>query len=401
MKGVTKSFCLFCLSIISVYANPSHPFPSHQNYYNSITPSSYTQKQLDTNIKHFYDKWKKDFLVKMGNLYRIATDKDDKSHTVSEGQGYGMMIMAYMAGYEKDAQKIFDGLYLYAKKHPSLLHKEFMTWRVPEKKGDNDSAFDGDSDIAYALMLAHTQWGSKGKIDYKDEAIKRVNAIMKYTIGKKSYLPLLGDWIDQAGKKYNQYTVRTSDFMLSHFRLFYHISGDIKWKKTIYASQKALKSIQNLPQNRSNLVSDFIYYDRKKKSYFPTKKNFLETNDDSYYYNACRVPWRIGIDALIYNDKNSRQIVQKMIYGIYKITKANPMMIKSGYKLNTDIIGDYSSAAFLAPFCVAAKTDQSMQTYLDKIYQLIYKRHENYYEDSINLISQLIIAEDYWTPQCH
>ncbi len=398
MKAFIASFLLLCLTYINLEAKPSHPFPSHQNYYESISPSAYSQKQLDNNIKQFYKQWKKDFLVKESSLYRIATDKKNKTKTVSEGQGYGMMIIAYMAGYENDAQQIFDGLYLYALKHPSLLHKELMTWRIPEKKGDNDSAFDGDADIAFALLLAHRQWGSHGKINYKKEALKRIKAIMTYTIGKKSYLPLLGDWVDQNGKKYNQYTTRSSDFMLSHFRVFYLFSHDIRWIKTINSCQNALKSIQNLPYNKSRLISDFLYYDKKKKSYFPTHKNFLEAQDDSYYYNACRVPWRIGIDALMYHNKNSRQIVQKMLYGIYKITKANPMMIKSGYKLDGSVIGNYNSTAFIAPFCIAAKTTQSMQTYLDKLYELIYNKHENYYEDSINLLSQLIIAEDYWEP---
>ena len=41
-----------------------------------------------------------------------------------------------------------------------------MGWEVPpDEPGGTDSAFDGDCDIAYALLLADAQWGSAGAID--------------------------------------------------------------------------------------------------------------------------------------------------------------------------------------------------------------------------------------------
>jgi endo-1,4-beta-D-glucanase Y len=378
---------------------PTYPFARMGGYHDSIKLSSFSKERLAKNSLIYYLQWEKDFLVKEGKFYRIASDKKDKSRTVSEGQGYGMMIVALMAGAQKDAQTIFDGLYRFSRAHPSTIVDAFMTWQVPAKKGESDSAFDGDADIAYALLLASKQWGDDGEIHYKKEAIKIINALMEHLIGKESFLPLLGDWVEQDGKVYNQYTTRTSDFMFSHFRAFYRVTGDKRWLEVIKQTQKALLDIQALPENKTALVSDFIYYDKKKRRFFPTKRHFLEEEDDSYYYNACRVPMRVGLDALLNADEVSKAIVTKMHQWLQKSSGAKAEQIKAGYRLHGEVIdGSYTSAVFIAPFGVAAKLSKEMKPLLEDIYKDVMMRHENYYEDSINLLSQLIMIEAFWDP---
>ena len=45
---------------------------------------------------------------------------------------------------------------------------------------------------------------------YDTEAASLIDAIMDSTVGPNSRLPLLGDWVDPAGPRYDQFTVRTS-----------------------------------------------------------------------------------------------------------------------------------------------------------------------------------------------
>ena len=377
----------------------AYPFPHFVSYHNASSLSHYTPKQAAKNVADYYHIWKKDFLIKEGEFYRVATDKNNSSRTVSEGQGYGMLIVALMAGEEKKAQAIFDGLYHFVEAHPSEIEPHFMTWQVPAKKGESDSAFDGDADIAYALMLASKQWGDSGEINYSKEAIKMINALGKRVIGKDSYLPLLGDWVDLDGKEYNQYTTRTSDFMLSHFRAFYRFSGDKRWLKVIEQTQKALDDIQALPSNKTGLVSDFIYHDKKIESFLPTKRDFLEEQDDSYYYNACRVPWRVGLDGLLSGDKNSIMIGKKMTAWIAQTSSQKATHIKAGYRLSGKVIDDsYYTAVFMAPFGVSAKLDAAYQPLFDDVYETIKCMHENYFEDSVNLLSQLVMIDAFWDP---
>ncbi len=394
-----RYFLLILLSlgvIMGLYSDDvKYPFAQKVAYQKGVELSR-DREVVVKNIQHYYEKWKEDFLIQEGEYYRIATDKKNTSRTVSEGQGYGMLITALMAGYDENAKKIFDGLYLFSRAHPSALSPLFMTWQVPAKKGESDSAFDGDADIAYALLLASKQWGNQGKIAYNKEADKIIQALLKSVVGKSSYLPLLGDWVEEDGKKYNQFTTRSSDFMLSHFRTFYRITKDKQWLEVIKATQDALLEIQNLPENKTALVSDFIV--KKGGRYYPEKRGFLEEEDDAYYYNACRVPMRVGLDALLNGDKTSLVIVQKMAQWIAKKSGKNPDKIMSGYRLDGSVIGEYTSAVFIAPFAVAVKCDPTLQGFFDKLYDAIKDRHENYYEDSINLLSQLIMIDAFWDP---
>ena len=388
-------------SILSLFGvskeSVAHPFVQAIKYHDSVV-LALSQKQRAKNVGAYYDRWKKDFLIHEKGMYRIASEKKNPSRTVSEGQGYGMLIVALMAGYDQDAKEIFDGLYRFCKAHPSEICPTFMTWQVPAKKGESDSAFDGDADIAYALLLASKQWGDAGKIDYQKEAKKRIDALMDHAIGKDSHLPLLGDWVEQDGKEYNQYTTRTSDFMLGHFRAFYRFSGDKRWLDVIHATQKALQDIQALSSNKTALVSDFIVYDHKKKHFVPTSRHFLEEEDDSYYYNACRVPWRVGVDALINGDKTSQQIVKKMAQWIKDASHENPEKIFPGYHLSgKPIATDYTSAVFIAPFGVSAKLLETPHFSM-KIYESIHASHEDYFEDSVNLLCQLVMIDAFWDP---
>ena len=107
-------------------------------------------------MRAYYDQWKAQFLVAAGpGFYRVAFGKTSPKHakTVSEGQGYGMIIVALMAGYDPDAQDLFDGLWRFARAHPSDINADLMGWIVPPDGGGNDSAFDGDCDMAHALLL--------------------------------------------------------------------------------------------------------------------------------------------------------------------------------------------------------------------------------------------------------
>jgi len=349
-----------------------------------ITSFLHADITTQSEINLYYKKWKESFLVPDKNsTFRIAMDKKDKSKTTSESQGYGMLITVLMADFDKDAQKIFDGLWRFSRAHLSPISKDLMSWEVPEKKDVVDSAFDGDADIAYALILADKKWGSRGVVNYKKEALKVIDAIWKFTIGLDSYLPLLGDWVDQSGKKYNQYTTRTSDFMPDHFKLFAKFTGEKKWLKVVEATQKAMLEVQN---PKTGLIPDFIKYDKKLKKFVAVKDGFLEHHDGAYYYNGCRIPFRMGVDALN-GDKISQKIVTKLSHWIKRNSNGDPLKIKSGFELDGKVIGDYFSIVFVAPFGVSAMVDD--KAWAKKIYDVVKTRHENYYEDSVALLSML------------
>jgi len=345
--------------------------------------------QKDYYVKKFYDYWKKTYLVKENdNMYRVAFDKNDKSRTVSEGQGYGMLITALMYNYDPKAKEYFDGLYRFAKAHPSKFSSHLMAWQYPESNSGEASAFDGDADIAYALILADKIWGSKGDINYKAEAKKVLEDIWNKTIGPDSYLPMLGDWVNPNGDKYNQYTFRTSDCMLSHFKVFAKFTKNKKWLNVVNACKNALFELQN---ENTGLVPDFAIKENGK--FIPAYKNFLgSSHAGDYDYNACRDPMRIGADALIYDDEFSTNFVNKISNWLSN-TISTPSDIKAGYTLDGKVYNNYFSNAFASPFAVGLAREY--QNVSDEVFDYVKDIHQNYYEDSLNLISMSILSGRY------
>src|SRR4029079_11723661 len=94
---------------------------------------------------------------------RVRAGPDAPAHVVSEGQGYGMVVVALMAGHDPEARARFDGLTRYLLAHQSHTDGRLMAWAQDARCRDvqgPDSATDGDLDAAFGLLLADAQWGS-------------------------------------------------------------------------------------------------------------------------------------------------------------------------------------------------------------------------------------------------
>ena len=181
-------------------ANINHPLGSHPMPYaaGSILPSHITAAARDQAAADFYDAWKARFL-KQGcgaGRYYVATATQTGNLTVSEGHGYGMLITALMAGHDPNAQLYFDGLFAYFRDHPTATHPHLMSWYQDTACADaqgNDSATDGDLDIAFALLLADKQWGSCGAVNYLAEAQQVLGDLADGDVDANMDYTLLGD----------------------------------------------------------------------------------------------------------------------------------------------------------------------------------------------------------------
>jgi endoglucanase len=385
----------------------NYPFPTHVSYPGaSIYPNHRTQAQKDADVKAFYDYWKQTYLVSAGTasdgtpLWRVSMGGSNPGRTTSESQGYGMHIVVLMAGYDMQAQAIFNGLWKFARLHPSEINSNLMAWEVPEGTGA-DSAFDGDADMAYALLLAHKQWGSSGTVNYLSAASTLIGAIKASTIGPASRLPMLGDWVNPNGTTRNQYTPRTSDFMLANFRAFGAATGDSTWSTVVANSQAAIDHLQTNYSSTPGLLPDFTEKTSSTNTDpKPASPNFLEgPYDGMYSYNAARVPWRLGIDALLSNDSTALAQVRKLSTWAESVTSGNPQMFKEpGYTLaGAPINSSWGfSSKFGAPLGVAAMTKSTQQQWLNALYSAVYNRHEGYYSDSITMISLIIMSGNHW-----
>jgi endo-1,4-beta-D-glucanase Y len=383
----TLSALVLLVATLEVAAAPRRPFPQHTRHASeTILPSHRTQSELDDDVRAYYGVWKSKFLKTDGSLYRVSFGSTNPGRTVSEGQGYGMVIVAMMAGHDPDAQTIFDGLWKFAREYPSRGDSRLMSWQVPP--GNDASAFDGDADIAYGLLLAHAQWGSDGEIDYRGAAGEVIAGMFASTVGPQSRLPMLGDWVDPNGAQYNQDTVRTSDFMPTHFRAF-------GWTQVLKETQALIESLQATYSPNTGLLPDFVVNGA------PAPPHFLEAvSDGDYGYNAGRDPWRLGMDAVLHGDPQSRGAARRIAQWARAATDGDPLRLRGGYRLDgTPLPGrDYFTIFFASPIGVAAMTDASQQEWLNAIYETVRARHEDYYEDSVTMLCMLVMSGNAWSP---
>ena len=402
--------CLLLAATMTFSQTPLKPFPQHAEYTSGIIkPNKYTQSQLDDSVRSFYDQWKTVYLRNDcgAGQYYVWFDETSSNNSicVSEGQGYGMLITAYMAGYDDTAKTYFDGLYNYYKAHPSVKNPYLMAWNqitgcVDDPAGGNYSASDGDLDIAYALLLADKQWGSGAKINYLSEALNIINAIKKDDINKNIWTVKLGDWVNIDSADYDD--TRPSDFMPDHFRTFQSAANDNDWTKVSDKCYSLIEIIQTNFSTATGLLPDFIQNCNTAPA--PARPNYLESaHDGEFYYNACRTPWRIAMDYLISGNIKAKRAIDKINNWIKIKTDNNPTQIGAGYYLNgSDISGNnYSAAAFIGPLAVAAMVNSSDQTWLNNIYNHLLSLQlpaNSYYNNTLKLLTLLVISGNWWSP---
>ncbi|PIF00945.1 MAG: beta-glucanase [Maribacter sp.] len=387
------------------------PYPNHTAYTeNHIKPNNHTQSQLDSHTSSFYDNWKDTYLKNdcgSPNQYYIYSNNGSSGINVSEAQGYGMVITAFMAGFDNNAQTYFDGLFNFFKAHPSNINPNLMDWQQitcsdTPSPGD-DSASDGDIDIAFGLLLADAQWGSNGAINYLQEATTMINAIFADEINQDNWSVKLGDWSNISGPNF-YYSTRTSDFIIDHFKAFGDITGNPGWDKVVNTCYSLVQDIQTNHSPVTGLLPDFIINVNTTPG--PANPNLLEGgNDGDYYYNACRTPWRLGVDYLVNGDPRAGTAIKNINSWLISTTSSQVGNISNGYKLNGTAIHTWNDPAFIGPFTVGAMADPSQQEWLNNLYGELtgtpFSSNDGYYSNTLKMLSMITISGNYWVPGHH
>lgn len=402
----------FLKKIAALAAVPAVIFASGASPFANVKEVSAVTQTLSDETIGFYEQWKGKYLAE--NTY-VTDEKqyyvwysEDKFAdagytvpvTVSEAHGYGMLITASMAEYDSEAKEIFDGLYRFYRAHLSGIGPNLMAWQ----QGDNgealiningeDSAADGDMDIAYALLMADSVWGSDGDINYKQTAVDVINDIMTYEVNKTDWIIRLGDWThwSKEGDKYYTAT-RPSDFIVQYMPVFAEASGDDRWMNVYESTYDIINSIT--AEYNTGLLPDFVIKDDSGR-FVPAPAYFLESeNDGNYYYNSCRTPWRISMDYLINGNEDALAFAESITAFMSEQSGGDPWEIKSCYTLDGTLAGsdyDYNDLCFTAPFMVAAACTDNTQWH-DSVRDVALNYGDDvYYGDTIKMLC--LIADD-------
>ena len=359
----------------------------------------------------FYDYWKDKYVVQ--NPYTSETQYyvfyGDQTYaqagyevpvTVSEDHGYGMLIAASMAEYDSEAKEIFDGMYNYYKAHLSEIGPNLMAWQQSDNgkalvnSNGADSATDGDLDIAYALLIADSVWGSDSGINYKETAIAVINDIMKYEVNQNDWVLRLGDWAywSEEGDKYYSAT-RASDFLVQYMPIFAEVTGDDRWMSLYDTTYEIINGI--VDEYGTGVLPDFIIKD-SSGNFIPAPANFLESeNDGNYYYNSCRTPWRISMDYLINGNTDAKKFADAITDFIIKDTKGDPWEIMAGYTPKGKAISDWNDLCFNSPFMLAAACGDNSEWHDDVRDMCLNYGEYSYFGDTITILC-LIVDDGGW-----
>jgi len=384
-------------------AGPNVPFGSHQFSYlaGTLRPTG-SQSTVDQQVVDYYNRWKAAFVKQnCGNGWYEIISPDAGFPYVAEAQGYGMMIVATMAGADPNAKTIFDGMVKYMLAHPSVHNADLLAAEQDstcQSVNGSDSATDGDTDVALGLLLADKQWGSTGTYDYRQLAVRHINAIKASEVNPTTHLMRLGDWSMCCDSLY--WTSRPSDYMIDHFRAFRAATGDTAWDTIITAHQNLITNLQSQYAPNTGLLPDFVVDTNTTPR--PAPGQVLEDpNDGKYWWNSCRTPWRIGTDAITSGNSASLASARKINTWVKAKTGGNPNSIAVGYTLSGTAISSGSEPAFFAPFAVAATTDSGSQAWLDALWSKMVNTSftsTDYYSTSIQLQVMIIVSGNYWLP---
>ncbi len=390
MKHFNYIILLICYSfIVSAQinsGNPAKPFNSNTNYPNGIMPTNlptggtYGQS---SDAATAYTTWKSKYVVACGSSSRVLFD--DKSSTVSEGIGYGMLLAAYAGD-----KSLFDGLWLFYKNN--MNSHGLMNWKIGGCSGASgqNGATDAELDAAMALLIAEDQWPSASSpYDYISEAKTLIGNIKQYEMDQSSKQAMNGDGWAQGN---NRDCRNPSYFAPGYYREFATaIPSDASfWNGAADAADTYLVKNRNAS---TGLVSNWADPNGTPN----TCNGPLE-----YGYDACRNPWRMAVDVLWHgaSAKAGNDICGKIAaWSNNNVGKLKGPINMDGSNSSST---PYANGTFVPSFTVGIMGSSSTyQSHLNACYTAsknINLQYENYFGETLRTIMLFALSGNFWKP---
>jgi len=356
------------------------PFPQEVEYAAGFTVSPSILSSAD--VKANYDAWKAKYLSQCapGEL-RVENFEHNPSTTYSEGQGYGMILAAYMA--DKDA---FDKMWAFAQK--AFNANGLMGWQSTcnnfagcngwtnscGSPWGSSSATDGDLDIIIGLCIAADQWGGT----YESQAKEYITRLKNHNFW---YFSENNRWLQGPLDSRNRNSGNTSYWIPGYYRVFKKVTGDSDWDKIIEDTYWLLFKSRH---SSTGLFGDVVAFDGS-------------VSNPAINYNGCRIPWRLMTDYAWTGDSQAKDLLDKQCAWALSMGTGN---ISDGENYNGVINpgGWFESPAFMGGWA-AGMMSQSQEA-VDEWTKFLVEEctHDNYYNTSLRILYQLMLTGNYWMP---
>ncbi|MEO8900538.1 MAG: glycosyl hydrolase family 8 [Polyangiaceae bacterium] len=314
-------------------------------------------------VKAAYNSWKAAMVTSNGagtGGLRVQRNTDGND-TVSEGIGYGMIAAVYL-----NDKPTFDGLWTYAQ--AKFDASGLMNWHIDAggtvSGNGMGSATDADEDIAWALLMASNQWSSAA---YLTAAKTMITAISTNSIGADGTLKPGDSWGETT-------TIFPDYFAPSYYRVFAKVTSNPAWSGVIidrnYTILAAVSGTHGLVPDKITSTSDL---------------------SGNYSYDACRTPWRIGMDYCFNAEPRAQAYLDKI--GPF-FNGIGASKIGDGYSTSGSPTSNAQNMAFIGPAGVAGM--YKYPTLLDGAFSFGASDHDtSYYGQSLRVLTMLMMSGNF------
>lgn len=383
---MNRSFAMTLMLTAGVaLAAPQYPFPYNADYPHGIRPTLKSTTNAD--IQGVYEEWLKSYYTECpdGQKARIKwVDpaaaargcSESGNCTVSEGIGYGMLILVYMDNTQNNNQAKFDKLFKYYNSY--LDNKGLMKWIVEGCNGakQDGAATDAEMDVILALLMASKQWKSD---TYLSAAKQLLSKVWDAEVDQGQKLLKPGS---QFASPYNP-----SYFAVGALRIFQSVDPSHDWKGVADNSLALIRKNQN---PTTGLMSDWCSAGGQPQEHGGS-------GTGKFGYDAARTPWRVALDYLWFGTASAKQVLDPINKWIIGKTTSVPGRIRAEYSQDGSTnVTNWTNALYMGALTIPGMTDPSLATWVQaSLNPLMNASGETYYNASWKILYQLTMSGNF------
>lgn len=316
-------------------------------------------------------------------------DKQSNNITTSEGQSYTML----RAVWESD-KATFDKTWEFTKEQLQHDDDQLFAWKwgqrpdgtygILEDQGGQNTASDGDSDIALSLVLAASRWQQASYLEEAKKIIPQIWEQEVITVNGTHYLAA------NDIEKFSQADAVINPSYLSPYayRIFAKVDKKNDWNALVEDSYDVIDRTIAAPLDKTvsaGLPPDWFYLDKKTGEIKPPSGN-LTTN---YGFDAFRTPWRLALDYQWNNEPRAKASLDRMSFIGDQWSDKN--MLNAVYAHDGAVVADYEKLSFYGGnigYFVVSKPEQAKAVYEQKLKSVYDPTNERwnqevgYYDDN-------------------
>ncbi|GAC1391920.1 MAG: hypothetical protein NVSMB46_06190 [Candidatus Saccharimonadales bacterium] len=322
------------------------------------------------------------------NTHR-AIDNQQGGITTSEGEGYTMLRATWM-----DDQLTFDQNWLWTQNNLQRPDKLF-SWKygpllngqygIQSQTGGQNTASDGDTDIALSLLMAYSRWGDTS---YLIAARQIIPSIWENEVVHINDKPVIS--ADDLGKNnIESVIVNPSYFAPYAYKTFAKVDPTHPWNALSDNSYKLLATLSknNLDfKNSDGILPDWVKINRLTGELSGSHTNHT---DDDYSYDAMRTPFRLALDYQWFKDSRDKTVLDNF-YFLQKDWRKNHTIISTYAQNGTRKNNDETPAVYGASigYFIIVDMKNSRDIYQKKLLPLYnpdtqdWRNKMSYYDDN-------------------